>query len=142
LVEAVYLQNRGIGRGMKAGKEAIVGAMAALEFRMREDVDAWTAEQDRKVALILDRLADIPGLGLSIDLDPNGCPFSRARLDLDPATAGHSARSLTDALAEGDPTIVTRAHHAEEGYIYLDAIEMTDDQIEIVCQRTREILSA
>ena len=31
LVDAVYLQNRGIGRAMKAGKEAIFGAMAALE---------------------------------------------------------------------------------------------------------------
>ncbi|MEO2020995.1 MAG: aminotransferase class V-fold PLP-dependent enzyme, partial [Pirellulaceae bacterium] len=30
LIEAVYLQNRGIGRGMKAGKEAIFGTMAAL----------------------------------------------------------------------------------------------------------------
>ena len=141
LIEAVYLQNRGIGRGMKAGKEAIVGAMAALEFRMNEDIPAWTAEQDRKVGLILDQLAGIPGLGLSIDPDPNGCPFSRARLDLDPAAAGHSAQSLTDALANGDPTIVTRAHHAEEGYIYLDAIEMTDDQISFVCRRVREILS-
>ena len=91
---------------MKAGKEAIVGAMAALEFRMNEDIPAWTAEQDRKVGLILDQLAGIPGLGLSIDPDPNGCPFSRARLDLDPAAAGHSAQSLTDALADGDPVPV------------------------------------
>ena len=142
LVEAVYLQNRGIGRGMKAGKEAIIGAMAALEYRMREDIDAWTAEQDRKVTMILDRLAEIPGLSLSVDPNPNGCPFSRARLDLDSSTAGHSARSLTDELAKGDPSIVTRSHHADEGYIYLDAIEMTDEQIEVVCRRTRDILSA
>ena len=142
LIEAVYLQNRGIGRGMKAGKEAIVGAMAALEYRMREDVAAWTAEQDRKVALILERLEGIPGLTLSVDPDPNGCPFSRARLDLDPDSAGHSAATLTEALADGDPTIVTRAHHVDEGYIYLDAIEMTDDEIALVCRRVREILSA
>ena len=142
LIEAVYLQNRGIGRGMKAGKEAIVGAMAALEYRMREDVAAWTAEQDRKVALILERLEGIPGLTLSVDPDPNGCPFSRARLDRDPDSAGHSAATLTEALADGDPTIVTRAHHVDEGYIYLDAIEMTDDEIALVCRRVREILSA
>ncbi len=146
LVEAVYLQNRGIGRGMKAGKEAIVGAMAALEYRMNEDIDAWTAEQDRKVAMILGLLEGIPGLELSVEADPNGCPFSRARLDLDPNTAAHTAAhtaaSLTDALALGNPTIVTRAHHADEGYLYLDAIEMTDSQIEFVCGRVREILSA
>ena len=49
---------------------------------------------------------------------------------------------MTEALADGDPTIVTRAPHVAEGYIYLDAIEMTDDEIALVCRRVREILSA
>lgn len=142
LVEAVYFQNRGIGRPMKAGKEAIFGAIAALEYRQREDLAAWTAEQDRKVALILDRLADLPGVAPRIDPDPNGCPFSRARLTIDPTIAGHTAGTLATALAKGDPTIVVRAHHADEGYIHLDAIEMTDDQIEQVCDKVRQILSA
>ncbi|MCP4816204.1 MAG: aminotransferase class V-fold PLP-dependent enzyme [Planctomycetaceae bacterium] len=140
LVEAVYLQNRGIGRGMKAGKEAIFGAMAALEYRMQQDVGAWTAEQDRRVALIISLLQDIPGLSLGIDPDPNGCPFSRARLAPDEQVTGHTARSLTTALAEGDPTVVARAHHAEEGYIYLDAVEMPDKDIQYACQKVRTIL--
>jgi L-seryl-tRNA(Ser) seleniumtransferase len=115
LVDAVYLQNRGIGRSMKAGKEAIVGAMAALEYRQRQDMAAWTAQQDAKVDLILKRLAGLPGLTLSVDADPNGCPFSRARLSLDPQVAKHSAASLRDALAGGNPRIVVRTHHAEGG---------------------------
>ena len=141
LVDAVYLQNRGIGRGMKAGKEAILGAMTALEYRMREDIDGWTAEQDRKVQLILDQLAGVPGLELSVDPDPNGCPFSRARLTPDSQETGCSARQLTERLAEGNPTVVARAHHADEGYIYLDAIEMSDDDIELACDRVRKILA-
>ena len=141
LIDAVYLQNRGIGRGMKAGKEAIVGAMAALEFRMQQDVPGWTAEQDRKVQSILEQLADIPGLRLSVDADPNGCPFSRARLTPDAKRTGHSATSLTQELAKGNPTIVARAHHAEDGYINLDAIEMTDDEIRITCDKVRMILT-
>lgn len=140
LVRAVYLQNRGIGRAMKAGKEAILGAMAALEYRGRQDMPAWTAEQDRKVQLILSRLAHVPGLRLSVDPDPNGCPFSRARLTPDPQVTGHTATSLAAALAEGDPTIVVRAHHAAEGYFNLDAIEMTDAEIELTCTRIRELL--
>ncbi len=142
MVDAVYLQNRGIGRTMKAGKEAIIGAMAALEYRQKQDMAAWTAEQDRKVAAILDRLRDVPGLTLSVDADPNGCPFSRARLTLDPRVAGHTAASLRDAVAEGDPTIVLRAHHADEGYLNIDAIELTDEELEFVCQRIREVLQA
>lgn len=142
LVDAVYLQNRGIGRPMKAGKEAIIGAMAALEYRAQQDMAAWTAEQDRKVQLVLDSLRDLPGLLLSIDADPNGCPFSRARLTLDEAAAAHSAISLNAILAEGDPAIMMRAHHAEEGYLNLDAIELTDEEIAIACSEIRRLLAA
>ena len=140
LIDAVYMQNRGIGRPMKAGKEAILGAMAALEYREGQDIAAWAAEQDRKVQLILDKLSDVAGLSLTVDVDPNGCPFSRARLTPDPGVTGYSAAALRDALAEGDPTVVARAHHTDEGYIHLDAIEMTDDEIELACEKTRSIL--
>ena len=126
---------------MKAGKEAIFGAIASLEYRMREDVERWTAEQDRKVQLVLDGLVDIPGLELDVDRDPNGCPFSRARLTPNPSRTNHSAVSLAAALADGDPTIVVRAHHAEQGYLHLDTIEMTDEEIAFTCRRIRETLS-
>ena len=142
LIDAVYLQNRGIGRPMKAGKEAIVGAMAALEYRAKQDMAAWTAEQGRRVQRILEHLSSVNGLELGVDPDPNGCPFSRARLTPDPDVTGHTAESLTAALAEGDPTVVARDHHAVEGYIYLDAIEMTDDEIDIACGRVRQVLRA
>ncbi|TPW03207.1 MAG: L-seryl-tRNA(Ser) seleniumtransferase, partial [bacterium] len=133
-------QNRGIGRGMKAGKEAILGAVAALEFRESQDIPAWTAEQDRKVRLVLSLLEGIPGLTLGVDPDPNGCPFSRARLNINARAAGMSAGDLTRRLAEGDPTIVMRAHHSEEGYMHLDAIELTDDEILLACERIRRVL--
>lgn len=141
LVDAVYLQNRGIGRPMKAGKEAIVGAMAALEYRNRQDVQAWSAEQDRKVQLILSRLSDVPGLLLSVDPDPNGCPFSRARLTPDPQVTGHTAGALRDAVAKGNPKIVLRDHHVDEGYVNIDSNEMTDEEIELTCRRIREVLT-
>ena len=142
LVDALYLQNKGIGRPMKAGKEAILGAMAALEYRSREDLAAWTAEQDRRVRLIHERLSDVAGLELGVDADPNGCPFSRARLVPDPKITGHTAAALRDALAAGDPTVVSRAHHSDEGYLHLDAIEMTDDEIEFTCNKVRQILTS
>ena len=141
LIDAVYLQNRGIGRGMKAGKESIFGAMAALQFRLQQDMSAWTSEQDRKVERILTLLADTPGLDLAVDKDPNGCPFSRVRLSPHPKLVEHTAGSLADVLAEGNPMIVVRAHHLEEGYFHLDAIEMTDEEIDLVCERIRSALT-
>ena len=104
-------------------------------------MEDWTAEQDRKVQLILDLLSGAPGLVLSVDPDPNGCPFSRARLTPDSEQGGLTARQLSDALGEGDPTVVARAHHADEGYIYLDAIEMSDADIHLACEKVRAILA-
>ncbi|HIM30846.1 MAG TPA: aminotransferase class V-fold PLP-dependent enzyme [Planctomycetes bacterium] len=141
LVNAVSLQNRGIGRPMKAGKEAIIGAMAAIEYRLAQDMPAWSDEQDRKVQLILDRLGTTAGLELSVDPDPNGCPFSRVRLTPDQKITGHSASTIADALSRGDPTIVVRAHHVDEGYIHLDAVEMTDEEVQLVCARVDQLLT-
>ncbi len=140
LIDAVYLQNRGIGRGMKAGKEAIIGAMAALKYRMNQSIPDWTAEQDRKVGRIVEQLAGIDGLVLNVDPDPNGCPYSRTRLTPDPEVTGHTAASLAAALEEGDPTVVPRAHHVDEGYFYLDGIDLTDEDIDFACQKVRKIL--
>ena len=118
-----------------------IGAMAALEYRHREDMAAWTAEQDRKVRMILGRLKDIPGLALQVDPDPSGCPFSRVRLTPDPKVTGHTAASLEAALLDGNPTVVPRAHHTDEGYIHLDAIDLTDAELRYACEKVRMILT-
>lgn len=142
LVRAVNLQNRGIGRPMKVGKEGIVGAMAALEYRMRLDVAGWEAEQNRKMERVMSRLDGIDGIGLSVDADPNGNPFSRARVTVDADKTGLSAAVINLAMLEGDPSIRLRAHHTDEGYFTVDAMEMTDEEVELTCDRLVGILSA
>lgn len=142
LVSAVNLQNRGIGRAMKVGKEGIFGVIAALEYRMRLDVAGWQAEQDRKMRMVLDALAGIEGVSLSVAHDPNGNPFSRARVDVDPVRMGLSAEAISRAMADGDPAIHLRAHHTDEGFFMVDTIEMTDDEVDLTCRRLRSILTA
>ena len=142
LARAVYRQNRGIGRPMKVGKEGIVGAMAALEYRMGLDVAAWEQEQDRKVHLIIAKLRHLEGVEMGVESDPNGNPFSRARIDLDPERAGLSAATVAGAMAEGDPSIRVRAHHADEGYLMIDAMEMSDAEVDLTCARLIELLTA
>ena len=142
LVRAVALQARGIGRPMKVGKEGILGAMAALEHRMDLDVAAWEEEQNRKMNHIIAQLGEIDGICTSAESDPNGNPFSRARLDVDAEKTGLSAATLSRAMADGNPSIRLRAHHAEEGYLLVDAIEMTDDQVELTCRRLVDLLTS
>lgn len=142
LVEAVNLQNKGIGRPMKVGKEGIFGVMAALEYRMKLDVDGWEKEQNRKMQIILDILAGIDGVQLSVDRDPNGNPFSRARVSVDEHVAGVSAEVVSAALKVGDPSIHLRDHHVDEGFFTVDAMEMTDDEIAFTCTKLRDVLTA
>ena len=142
LVQSVLLQTRGIGRPMKVGKEGIIGVMAALEHRMSMDVDAWQAEQDRKMHRIIGRLQGIDGVSSSVEPDPNGNPFSRARVDIDEIRTGISAATLSAAMADGDPSIRLRAHHVDEGYVTVDAIEMSDGEVDFTCDRLIGILAA
>lgn len=142
LVRAVNLQNRGIGRPMKVGKEGIVGAMAALGYRMRLDVTGWEAEQNRKMNRVMARLESIDGVGLGVDPDPNGNPFSRARVTVDAEKTGLSAAVINRAMMEGDPSIRLRAHHTDEGYFTVDAMEMTDEEVELTCDRLMGLFSA
>ena len=142
LVRAVNLQNRGIGRPMKVGKEGIVGAIAALEHRMGLDVEAWQTEQDRKMNAIIERLSGIEGIAMRAEPDPNGNPFSRARMDVDAPTTGISAAALSRAMADGDPSIRLRAHHVDEGYLTIDAMEMAEDEVDLTCERFRQLLTA
>ena len=141
LVEAAYIQNRGIGRGMKAGKEAIFGVIAALEVHMRSDVAAWTANENRKVRRAIEQLSDLPGVAAAADPDPNGCPFSRVRLAIDPAVAGHTAISLRAALAQRDPMVAVRVYHPNEGSVYLNLTELSDEEIDGLCQALRMLVS-
>jgi seryl-tRNA(Sec) selenium transferase len=91
---------------------------------------------------IIDRLKDIDGIRMSVESDPNGNPFSRARVDVDAERVGLTAEAVSRAMAEGDPSIRVRAHHVDEGYFMVDAMEIIDEELELTCDRLTEILTA
>jgi len=140
-VRACYHQERGIGRPMKAGKENIAGAIAALEQWMEAD----HAEIHRGEARRLDRaetmLANIRGLRLEREPDPPGNPFERLMLHVDPRVAGITAFQLGQALASGEPKIVLRTLHADRGYLLLDTRRIDDGELDTVVERVRGVFA-
>jgi len=135
LVQAVDLQHSGIGRGMKPSKEGILGVLAALRLADSGDVAAWSRREAAKIEMIVRRLGVLPGVGTSVSPDPNGCPFVRARIEIDPAITGHSADSLRRALVSGEPAIYVRVYNSAEDVIYINATEMTEEEAGVVCER-------
>ena len=62
LVRAAFLQNGGIGRGMKVGKEGMAGAIAALEAWEKRDHDARARAGSAAIcSLWRERLSRWPG---------------------------------------------------------------------------------
>ena len=141
LIRAAYLQNMGIGRGMKIGKESIFGTMAALEAWERRDHAAARAAEARALTIWLDALGDLPGVTARVVPDPTGNPLDRLQVDVDPATIGATAATVARVLAERDPAIIVRNHEVELGFFELDPCNLKDGQAEVVAEALRSVFT-
>lgn len=142
LVRAAYLQNRGIGRPMKVGKEGIVGAMAALEAWETRDHAAARRREQAFVRQWMDALSAVPGLRLEVHPDWTGNPIDRLKVTVVADEAGLFAWELADRLAAGSPPIQVRDDLVEHGHVFLDPCNVTADEVAIVGQRIAEIVAA
>jgi L-seryl-tRNA(Ser) seleniumtransferase len=141
LMQAAYAQNRGIGRGMKIGKEGIIGLMAALEQWEKGYYREKQEEEKRRMLGMVERLTGLPGVRATAEWpSPDPFPIMRTKITVDPEVAGLTAMALTQLLAEGEPTVRVRAHHAEEGYFLIDPFNLSDADADYICQRIIEII--
>lgn len=137
-VRACRAQERGVGRAMKASKEAIVGVLAAVVQRGALDQPAWRAEQARKVAWFTAQLADVPGLVVQQLPDPAGMPFARVALDVGGAGMRRDAAGLVQALRDGRPTIRVMEHALAQGRLVLELVPLRDDELRTIVARVRD----
>jgi len=114
LVRACYLQNYGIGRAMKVGKEGIAGCMAAVEAWYSRDV----AEQQRKWRKLAAILAE------KAPCREGAAPHT-AICSL-PESVGLSARAVANRLREGDPPVWVRHADDERRELHLDLRLMSE----------------
>jgi L-seryl-tRNA(Ser) seleniumtransferase len=142
LVRAAFLQNNGIGRGMKVGKESIAGTIAALEAWGKRDHAAVRARETGYLKLWLQRLAKIPGLKPSIVPDPTDNPLDRLKLEVDAAASGTTAWALAAALARAEPPIIVRDHEVEHGHFYLDPCNLHPGEAEVVADQIAAVAAA
>jgi L-seryl-tRNA(Ser) seleniumtransferase len=140
LVRAAYLQNLGIGRGMKVGKEGVVGTIAALEAWETRDHAGIRARETAALGLWQQALAPFAGVNAVIDPDPTDNPLDRLKVHVDPAVAHITAWDLGDALASNAQPVIVRDHEVEHGYFYLDPCNLHPGQAEVVAARLGEEL--
>lgn len=140
LVRHAFLQNMGIGRGMKVGKESIYGVMAALEAWEKRDHARIRERETGYLTLWKETLDGRPGVTVLIEPDPTNNPLDRLRVIIDAEEAHITAWDLTTALARGNPPIITRDHEVEHRYFYLDPCNLHPGQETIVASRLAEEL--
>jgi L-seryl-tRNA(Ser) seleniumtransferase len=141
-VRDTYLQNRGIGRGMKVGKEGIVGALAALQAWKSRDHEGIRARERRALDAWVDVLDGRPGIAATIVPDPTNNPLDRLKVAVDPEVANITAWDLADRLAAGDPPVIVRDHEVEHGYFFLDPCNLHGEEEFTVAKRLAEELES
>ena len=134
LIAACELQQRGIARAMKVGKEQIVGLLAALDIYAGRDPSVDAARRDRIVGTLLRMLAEVRQLKTYRKSDEAGRGIERVALQ---RRDGGDIRELVTYLAAGSPSIRTRNHHLDDGVALIDPRELDDPRAAIVAERIR-----
>lgn len=138
-VRSMFLQNRGIGRGFKVGKESIAGTIAALQAWEVRDHAAVRAREDATLSEWQSALAEVAGIHTTVVPDPTNNPLSRLEIRVDAGATCISAWDLADRLARHDPPIIVRDHEVESGHFFLDPCNLHFGQAAVVADAIRGI---
>lgn len=142
LIDAAARQSMGLGRAMKPTKEGVVSVIATMEWLRTFDRDAYAADMDEKTDMVVAAMAGVPGVTAISEPDITGNPQTRAKLIVDPAVTGTTAKAVCDALKAGTPSIHPRAHHVDEGFFYIDPVELRLSEAPAVIARLEEIFAS
>ena len=141
LVRACLLQQRGIGRMMKVGKEGIIAAMTAIARWRAVDRSVVSAARTGRLQRAKDRLDRLPGLTATLQLDTTSRQFHRLAVEVDPTRTGFTAFGLASALATRRPSIYVRSLSAELGILELDFRQVSDETAALVVDAFEKVLT-
>jgi D-glucosaminate-6-phosphate ammonia-lyase len=133
--------HHGIGRPMKVGKEEIVGLIVALRRFLARDHDAERAEQERRLATILDAVAGLPGIRAE-QLGERNAPraYPTGVIRIDEQIVEQPVAAIVNALIEGDPPIAVSQNLLHEQALCIVTALLKPGEEVIVAERLRAVL--
>ena len=137
LIDACLMQDAGIGRPMKVGKEGIASVIAALSMWRRQDRPAAHDEWTRRASHALGALADIASLKVELARDIDGSPLFRARIHV---SGKPNAEQVAQRLIDGTPSVRVWRLGLPRGYFELDPRTVTDEEMATACKAVRAAL--
>jgi len=148
LIDAARLNstpNDNIGRGMKVGKEEIIGLMVALERFAKADHVAETARWNARARRVVERLQGIRGLTAAYALNTAG--YGDADLTWDEREIALDRDSLRRVLTGGPPrveleVIITQDAGTTTWHATARTRVLRDGEELLVAKRLREVFEA
>ena len=131
-----------IGRGLKTGKEQIMGMLQAVEiWRHERDIQADFRLWESWYAEMIPVITKAPGVRAEVHGPIRGGPFPTLHISWEQDQIGLTAGQVGRALLDGEPRIAT---HAEgEGYSFaIRPVAMKPGEHRLVAQRLYELLSS
>ncbi len=134
-----------IGRGMKVGKEEVIGLVAALERFVRRDHAGEMAQWNARARRIVDWLQGIPGLEVRYDLNTAG--YADADLSWDESVIPLDRDRLKAILSTGRPrveleVIITKERDSRVWHATARTRVLRDGEELLVAARLREVFLA
>lgn len=155
LIDAAQLNNspssNTIGRGMKVGKEEIIGLVAAVDWFLSQDDAAMEAEHRKRAALIAERVQTIPGVEAKIFVPAVANHVPHLLITYDMNRIKLTATEVMQRMREGNPRIelnpATGGGPASAGLpggsnaIVVGVWMLQPGEDQIVARRLQEVLS-
>jgi uncharacterized pyridoxal phosphate-dependent enzyme len=130
----------GMGRGLKVGKEEIVGLLAAIErFLELDHASEWRVWETR-VTEIIEILAGVPGMTARRDVPEIANNSPHVILEWSPWHSELTAETVVRRLRDGDPSIAVLAE-GESG-LRIAVWTLRDDEHRIVANQIRQLFKS
>lgn len=140
LVTACYMQEMGVGRPMKCGKEGVMGCIAAIKRWLSLDWQAIHHRQMHLADLIIKPLEKVNGLTLYTERSDYS-PAVRVRMKVDPAVCSQDAYQINTAIGKGNPVIKTDDYFVNVGDIIFDLSYVDEDDARSIANAVLNCIS-
>lgn len=129
-----------IGRGMKVGKEEMLGLLAAVERYLKVDHDVEFRELDSRVQYMIGKLGKISGLNAERHLPPVANRVPHLRLTWTEDAFKFGASEVVRQLMEGTPAIAISRRG--ERLLHVSVWMMRPGEHQIVTRRLQDVFRA
>ena len=142
-IKNIYLQNLGIGRGMKVGKESIYSAIIGVEFWYKRNLTKELNNQNQILEYWIKFLSkkNYKGISYEIVSDPTGNKINRLRIYVNYKLSKFTPQSLSYFLEKNNPSIFVRDDLIHHNHFELDTCNLKKDQEKTVMKEMDKIIN-